>query len=106
MADKNTKAEPQEQIEQLASISCTISYRGKYSDACKCIEELKEAGLDAGITVGGIWVIAENAAQCLKGQEIATRYEATLSTELLTDMQRWQMGRWEEKRNKKGEKSK
>lgn len=81
-------------------INCTISYRGKYADACKCIEDLKDAGIDAGITVGGIWVSIETEDQFLKGQEIAKQHGSELSTDALTGMQRWQTARWEEKKKK------
>jgi hypothetical protein len=38
-------------------------FRG-YSEACVCISALKTAGIDAGITTGGIWVdLAEPTAE-------------------------------------------
>jgi hypothetical protein len=56
-----------------------------YADTCAAIDALRDAGIECGISVGGLWMFVEDAAEARQAKAIVERHKGWLCVETMSE---------------------
>lgn len=56
-----------------------------YADTCAAIDALREAGVECGISTGGLWIFVEDAAEAQQAKAVVERHKGWLCAETMSE---------------------